>query len=68
MTANRPTTQDLWDVSNRIEEKLDKKFEALEARIRNIESYQNKAIGIISIIGTFVSIAAAYIWNKVIGN
>lgn len=63
-----PTTKDLWDVSNRIEEKLDRKLEAIEHRLYSLESYQNRAAGIVTVIALFASAIAAWVWTKIIGS
>lgn len=68
MSKNTVTMKDLWDAISRLEDKIDERFEPIEHRIYNIESYQNKMLGIVSVFAAFVSVAAAYIWNKIVSN
>jgi len=54
-------------VVNRIEDKYDRRLEAVEARVDSVEKFQNKAIGVLIIISAFLSPIASYFWEKITG-
>ncbi len=65
MNEDRVTLRDIYGALNRIEDKLEKRIEDLEAEVGVLKAFQNKALGILSIISVFVGLASTYIWNKV---
>lgn len=60
------TLSDIYQVCNRLEDKMEKRFGELEDRIAAQESFRNKAIGIIGVVGTFSSVVTTWIWNRII--
>lgn len=65
---DKVTLRDLMNAINRVDEKMDRKFEGLESRVRVMENFRSSAMGVIAVASAFFSVAATYIWNKVIGN
>lgn len=67
MPEDRVTLRDVYEVMNRIEAKFEKRLDSVEEDIEKIKSFQNKALGIMSVITIFASGASSFIWNKVTG-
>lgn len=72
--TSKITINDVYNVVNRLEDKMDRKFERYEeeqdkilSRVTTIESFNNRALGVLSVVSVFVNIAASYVWNTVIG-
>ena len=61
------TLRDIYEVVNRLEDKMDKRVEILEVRVDKIEDVQAKIIGGVSIIGLFVGGAVTWIWDRIRG-
>lgn len=70
MTDDRVTLRDVYDAINRVEDNLKKEFNGrlikVEQDIEHIKSFQNRFLGVMSIISLFLSAAATYIWNQLI--
>lgn len=64
--ANGITLKDVYEVVNRLESKFDERYERLDSRVSKLETFQNKALGILSVVVMFTSLAASYIWNRLI--
>lgn len=60
----RVTLRDIYDVVNRLEDKFDGRLKAVEQDVEDIKTCQNRAIGIASVLASFVSLIATFIWNK----
>lgn len=67
MSSDKVTLRDIYDLLDRLETKIDKRVEKIETDIEDIRAFQNKALGILGIAATFISLSATYVWNKVIG-
>lgn len=61
------TLRDVYDIVNRLETKMDARYEKHESRIEAIENNQSKAIGVISVISLFISGALTYVWDRILG-
>jgi hypothetical protein len=57
--------RDVYEVVNRLEEKFDERLADHEMRIRASERFINKALAIAGLGSAFVSLAASYIWEKI---
>lgn len=68
MTEDRVTLRDIYKAVERVEDKMDKRIEALEKEVDDLQSFQNRALGIISVASVFFSLAATFIWNKITGH
>lgn len=62
----RVTLRDIYDALNRVEDKYDRRFDAIEKDIDELQKFQNKAIGVLGLASAFVSLIATYIWNKLV--
>lgn len=68
MSNDRPTLRDLMDLQRENNEQIQSIVERFDYRIRSLENNQTKVSTYITIFVTFFSAAAAYFWNKVLGN
>ena len=67
MTKQSVTLRDVYDIAERLETKFSEKFSDHETRIRMIEKFQNRALGVISFLALFSSLAANAIWDRLLG-
>ena len=51
--TDKVTLRDVYDVTGRLNDKIDSRFEGIEKRLENIESFQNRILGISAIISLF---------------
>lgn len=65
MAESRVTLKDIYDALNRVEDKYDRRFDNIEKDIDDLQKFQNKALGVLMVVASFVSVAINYIWNKV---
>jgi hypothetical protein len=66
MSDERITLRDIYDAVNRLEDKLSKRIDGQDKKIERLEGFQNKALGIISIIMLLFSSLVTYFWNRVL--
>ena len=67
MSEERVSLKDVLDVVNRIEDKMTKRIEDTEKRVDVLESFQSRALGILSVVTVFFSLVATWIWGKLTG-
>lgn len=67
MVRNSITIKDIYDIVNRLEDKFDNKFTDLDNRVGKLEGFMNRAIGILGLFTTIISLTITYVWNKLIG-
>lgn len=56
-----PTIKDIYDIVNRLEDKLDNRFSDLDKRIGLLESFKNNLIGKITVVTLIISFLVASI-------
>lgn len=66
MSEERVTLRDIYSALNRIEDKLEKRIEDLEKQVDTLKSFQNKALGILSVISVFAGVISNYLWERVV--
>ena len=59
--------KDVYDIVERLEDKMDRQLTDHEKRLKGIEGFINRSIGIISVAMLFASSVVSYITNKFIG-
>jgi len=64
MTKETVTLRDVYDAVNRLEDKFSKRLDDVEDDVENLKSFQNKSLGILSILSLFVGSISSYIWSK----
>ena len=52
---------------NRLEDKFDKRILNIEKDIDDLKRFQNKALGVVSILAMFTSLVVNYIWQSITG-
>lgn len=60
--------KDVYDVVNRIEDKLDRRISNLENDVEVLKENQSRALGILAVLSLFFSAVAGWVWNKVVGS
>lgn len=66
-TNNKATIQDVYNIVNRLEDKMDARLISVEKQCDRNTGFINRAIGIGGIIGAVVGGAISIFWNKVNG-
>lgn len=64
MSKDTVTLRDVYAVMQRVEDKMDKRFEETDGRIDKIEGFQNKLMGIASILSVLFASGISFIYNK----
>lgn len=67
MSSEKITLRDIYDVVNRLEDKVDKRITNVEDDIKELKSFQSRAMGVASVMAAFVSLIATFIWNRITG-
>lgn len=68
MTArNGITLQDVYNVVNRLEDKIDRRLTEIEDRVDIQESFRNRAMALIGVVATFSSVISTWIWDRIVG-
>lgn len=68
MSGGNVTLRDIYDAVERLEAKLDRRIEKIEARTDSLETFQNRALGIVSVFSVFISLIANFIWTRITGD
>ena len=68
MSKDTVSLRDIYDAIEKLEHRIGERFERIEGRVSIIEAFQNKALGVLTIVTAFISVAATYVWNKVTGD
>jgi len=58
--------RDIYDIVERLENKIDKRIVVAESKIDKLESFNNKAIGVWLATTAIISIASSWIVQKVL--
>ena len=67
MSKTAITLKDVYDIVNRLEEKYDNQYNLLEGRTRQLENFQNRAMGILGVIALFSGAITNFIFGKLTG-
>jgi hypothetical protein len=67
VSEERVTLKDVYEVVNRIEDKMSQRIAETERRVDILESFQSRTLGVLSIITVFISLAATWVWGKITG-
>lgn len=62
------TLQDVYNVVNRLEDKMDTRLKEIERRQDDQDNFRNKTMGVLGVFSVFVNLAATWIWGKVLGS
>lgn len=67
MSTERVTLRDIYEIVNRLEEKMDDKIALIDDRVGAIESFQNKILGIGAVLSAILGMGGAWFWTKLTG-
>lgn len=67
MAEERVTLRDIYAAVNRLEDKFDKRIVNVEKDVNDLQRFQNKALGIVSVLAIFTSLVANAIWQSITG-
>lgn len=67
MAEERVTLRDIYAAVNRLEDKFDRRIVNIEKDVDDLKSFQNKALGVVSILAMFTSLVANFIWQSITG-
>jgi len=67
MSNDTVSMRDIYDAVQRLEDKMGQRIEKVEADVDSLKGFQNKALGILSVISLFASAIASFIWDKISG-
>jgi len=59
--------RDIYEAVERVEEKMSKRIEKVECDVNDLQAFQNKALGLLSVVSLFASAIASFIWDKISG-
>lgn len=65
--VDKISLKDVYEIVNRVEDKMDAQLADHNKRIDVLENNQAKAFGVLSVITVFVSAGASYLWDRVLG-
>lgn len=70
MAEDKVTLRDVYSAINRLEDNLKKEFNerltVVEHDIDQIKAFQNRFLGVVSVVSIFVSAIATFIWDRMI--
>lgn len=64
MARNEVTLRDVYDIVNRVEEKMDRTIGEVKKDVSDLKSFRDKAVLIASIFTTGLSLVFNLIWKK----
>lgn len=67
MSNDKVTLKDVYEAVNRLEDKMDARFRAIEMDVESNKSFKNRALGIFSITSVMASAVWAYLFNRLVG-
>lgn len=66
MTNNQKISlKDIYEVVNRLEDKMDKRLHDVECRVDKMEDLQAKIVGGIGVVGLFVGGLITWAWERI---
>ena len=68
MTKQTVSQKDIYELViqrfDRLEDKMDDRFQEVEKRVDVLEDFKGKLLGIAVIIGVMASAVSSWVWNK----
>ena len=68
MTKGTITVKDVYDVVNRLEDKMDKKFEDHEGRLNKLEDVGSRILAVWGVISFVATALFTWAWNRLTKN
>lgn len=66
--GNNVTLKDVYDAVNRLEDKFEKRIKPIETDVNELQKFQNRAMGVLTVFSTFIGLIATFVWNRIIGS
>jgi hypothetical protein len=67
MANNKISLKDIYEIVNRLEDKMDRRLLILENRVDILEEFKGKVLGIAGFIGALAGSVISVIWNSITG-
>lgn len=67
MAKSMVTLKDVYEIVQRVEDKMDAQFSDHVKRIRENESFRARATAIFSFLSIFSGVVASYVWERLKG-
>lgn len=64
-TQENITLRDIYDIQARLENKLDERLSKLEGRTDNLETYRDRAMGVLGAFSLFSGLISNWIWERI---
>jgi len=61
------TLKDIYQVVQRVEDKIDARMQKVESRVDILEDFRGKALGIMSVVTFVASAIFTWAWQKITG-
>lgn len=65
MTKSSISLRDIYDVVNRLEDKMDRRMEEVEKRVDLLEDFKGRALGILGVVSFVGSAVFSWLWGKI---
>ena len=65
MTNSKVTLRDIYTVVNRLEDKVDRKYENIDERVNTLESFKDNLLGKITLFAGIISLSFTIIFQWV---
>jgi hypothetical protein len=65
MTNDKVSLKDIYEIVDRMEQKLDKRMCQLEGRVDVLEDFKARILGMAAVVAAFVGSVTAWLWKKV---
>lgn len=60
------TLKDIYEVVNRLEDKLDQRIKPIEQKVDDLEDFRGKALGILGVVSFVGSAIFSWVWGKIV--
>lgn len=67
MARDGVSLRDIYDAVNSLERKMSDRFDKVESRVNNLETFKDKTLGMVSVFTVFISLAVNFVWEKIVG-
>lgn len=64
MARQSITLNDIYEVVNRLEDKMEKRFTPLEEKVDSLEDFRSKAVAIYGLVSLAASAIFSWVWSR----
>lgn len=65
--SNNVTIRDVYDLIEKLDAKLERRFTRVEERVDELENFKSMALGMFAVIGLFTGGLISWVWRKITG-